>query len=408
MIPGWMLVLPGALAGCIFSIDESRLDSESGKDDAGASEAGIVEAGASEGGQSPEGLVGHWSFEETAGTVAVDTSGRGNDGILTSVVRDDGVSGRAVSTDVNTRLGEGWLEVPAFHGSSFPKRGTLSMWIRARRVLDRVEEPGGNAFLDQAPNSGKRGSWLSLAYGRGDGPTDFVHAGFPYPRPNEPNDLTVDQLRIPAVRDVWNHVVIVWGPGAGPGPEARLYCGTQGTPLAVTVEPYERLRPHRSGVRAHEAAIWRAGRGAPLRSCAVRRRSTRAALNRDEHFRSQRSDHSPAQRGADRIAQRARRAGGGDQRPGPRARRSGRQADVRRWHGRSRRYASLTDETVAREHVRLSLLPNGIRIRDPGSTNGTWLGLLRVSEIGVPHSTELSLADTKLAITIEAEPVDSH
>src|SRR5689334_14344974 len=41
----------------------------------------------------------------------------------------------------------------------------------------------------------------------------------------------------------------------------------------------------------------------------------------------------------------------------------------------------LTDDTVSREHLRLTLRHDGVFLRDEGSTNGTWLGALRVHEV---------------------------
>src|SRR5439155_26888585 len=40
----------------------------------------------------------------------------------------------------------------------------------------------------------------------------------------------------------------------------------------------------------------------------------------------------------------------------------------------------LADDTVSREHLRLSLGPSGVRLRDEGSTNGTWAGTMRIHD----------------------------
>ncbi len=66
----------------------------------------------------------------------------------------------------------------------------------------------------------------------------------------------------------------------------------------------------------------------------------------------------------------------------------------------------LTDDTVSREHLRLTLSPDGIRVKDPGSTNGSWMGTLRVFEVVLAQSTTLSLGATTIDLTIEAAPVD--
>jgi transcriptional regulator with PAS, ATPase and Fis domain len=71
---------------------------------------------------------------------------------------------------------------------------------------------------------------------------------------------------------------------------------------------------------------------------------------------------------------------------------TGQSADVR-----------LGDPAVSREHVRVSLLPNGVRIRDDGSKNGTWLGGVRIREVLLSSDTSLVVGGTTLAITIEAD-----
>jgi transcriptional regulator with PAS, ATPase and Fis domain len=66
----------------------------------------------------------------------------------------------------------------------------------------------------------------------------------------------------------------------------------------------------------------------------------------------------------------------------------------------------LTDDTVSREHLRLSLLADGIRVKDVGSTNGSWMGTLRVSDVVLGQSTSFVIGGTTLAIHLEAAPVD--
>jgi len=65
----------------------------------------------------------------------------------------------------------------------------------------------------------------------------------------------------------------------------------------------------------------------------------------------------------------------------------------------------LTDDTVSREHVRLSLRGDGIHVRDLGSTNGTWIGTLRVNDIVLAQSTSLVIGGTTLSLNVEAAPV---
>jgi DNA-binding NtrC family response regulator len=62
----------------------------------------------------------------------------------------------------------------------------------------------------------------------------------------------------------------------------------------------------------------------------------------------------------------------------------------------------LTDPSVSREHVRISLAPNGMRVRDDGSKNGTWLGTLRVHDILLASDASLVLGGTTLTLTLDA------
>jgi len=71
---------------------------------------------------------------------------------------------------------------------------------------------------------------------------------------------------------------------------------------------------------------------------------------------------------------------------------TGQSADVR-----------LGDPAVSREHVRVSLLPNGVRVRDDGSKNGTWLGGVRIREVLLSSDASIVVGGTTIAITIEAD-----
>jgi len=66
----------------------------------------------------------------------------------------------------------------------------------------------------------------------------------------------------------------------------------------------------------------------------------------------------------------------------------------------------LTDPGVSREHVRVSLGPNGIRIRDDGSKNGTWLGAVRVRDIVLAADANIVIGGTTIAITLDAEAME--
>ena len=66
----------------------------------------------------------------------------------------------------------------------------------------------------------------------------------------------------------------------------------------------------------------------------------------------------------------------------------------------------LSDTTVSRAHVHLTLLPNGLRVRDEGSRNGTWIGPLRVTDALVVGDVGLRLGSTVLAIHLDATTSD--
>ncbi len=64
----------------------------------------------------------------------------------------------------------------------------------------------------------------------------------------------------------------------------------------------------------------------------------------------------------------------------------------------------LSDSTVSRYHVELSARPDGVRVRDLESTNGTYLGGTRVTEVIVEDQATLSVGKTALRIgMVEAD-----
>jgi transcriptional regulator with PAS, ATPase and Fis domain len=66
----------------------------------------------------------------------------------------------------------------------------------------------------------------------------------------------------------------------------------------------------------------------------------------------------------------------------------------------------LTDRTVSREHVRLALLPTGVRVRDDGSKNGTRVGAFRIGELVVFDQAEIEVGSTMIAIDVDRPTLD--
>lgn len=58
---------------------------------------------------------------------------------------------------------------------------------------------------------------------------------------------------------------------------------------------------------------------------------------------------------------------------------------------------TLDDPKVSRLHAEICIVPDGYRIRDLGSTNGTWVDGYRVGELYLPSQATVQLGDTTLA-----------
>ena len=58
----------------------------------------------------------------------------------------------------------------------------------------------------------------------------------------------------------------------------------------------------------------------------------------------------------------------------------------------------LRDSTVSRYHAELALLPEGVRVKDLRSTNGTFVGDSRIESIVVPIGTEIRLGRTRIEL----------
>ena len=65
---------------------------------------------------------------------------------------------------------------------------------------------------------------------------------------------------------------------------------------------------------------------------------------------------------------------------------------------------TLTDGTVSRFHAELALLPHGVRVKDLGSTNGTFVGDARIEGIVVGIGTEVGLGRARIEIVAADVP----
>jgi transcriptional regulator with GAF, ATPase, and Fis domain len=66
----------------------------------------------------------------------------------------------------------------------------------------------------------------------------------------------------------------------------------------------------------------------------------------------------------------------------------------------------LSDATVSRDHLRLTLLPEGVRLRDEDSKNGTRIKGILVSDVVVTQDELVEVGATTLALTIERETLE--
>jgi len=66
----------------------------------------------------------------------------------------------------------------------------------------------------------------------------------------------------------------------------------------------------------------------------------------------------------------------------------------------------LTDTTVSRRHAEVVRIRDGVVLRDSGSTNGTFVGAVRVREVFLTPETRFRVGKTELIFTPEDEVID--
>lgn len=228
------------LAGCIFSIDERKIDESkiSPTDDGGTPprDGMVPSTDAADARTSIEGptdgLIGLWSFSEPSGTAVTDESGSGNDGVLEGVVsREEGAPGhgQGISTNANTQLGAGMFRVPSLDGARFPRRGTLSLWLRARRAFNQGGTFGdSNAFFFARTGTVPDGRFINLLYVFDTAAQERVVAGI-----IGPGTANAEAIVFPVVRGSWTHVVVTWS-----GDQVTLFGGMAGKALVSNASSY--------------------------------------------------------------------------------------------------------------------------------------------------------------------------
>lgn len=66
---------------------------------------------------------------------------------------------------------------------------------------------------------------------------------------------------------------------------------------------------------------------------------------------------------------------------------------------------TLRDPTVSRMHAELALLVNGVRVKDLGSTNGTFVGDSRIESVVVPAGSEFRVGKTRIELLAADVPL---
>ena len=69
-------------------------------------------------------------------------------------------------------------------------------------------------------------------------------------------------------------------------------------------------------------------------------------------------------------------------------------------------HIQLTDDTVSRRHAEISRTKEGLVLRDLGSTNGTFVGPVRIREVYLGESRRFKVGKTEIEFTLRDEIVD--
>ena len=102
---------------------------------------------------SDENLAAYWSFDEQAGSTAIDETNNGNNGVITGATYDTGVSGTALHFDAGPEVVT--VSAESAIDNLFATGGTVSCWVN-------IDSDGGlhsGRILQKAPN-GLLNGWV--------------------------------------------------------------------------------------------------------------------------------------------------------------------------------------------------------------------------------------------------------
>jgi len=122
--------------------------------------AGILSSSA---GSSTAGMIGWWTFNETSGTTAHDSSGNGNDGVISPGVALGIPGARGTAFGFNSAAGS-WVDVPYGSGALAPPTTqiTLSAWINPSDLFCGGFGQCAIASNEAPPGSGTWGYGIRL------------------------------------------------------------------------------------------------------------------------------------------------------------------------------------------------------------------------------------------------------